>query len=264
MTGYTHSRSGIEQEKPGNDSRPDTPGPDVLRLSRRRAAGALLVAGPVIFLLAEFVAAAAWTDPPYSYTYHFISDLGVHGPSTLFGQYMYSPLAWVMNTGFILFGITILAGIALLRGLSGWRRWTTLVPATLLAVGGVLLGLFPGSGEALEDGTGAYHSMGAFAGFIGANMLAVVLGRMRRRVGFSPGIGRALVTTGVVGLLSTAAYLLMIISSAGDSASGVIGLVERGATHPFLIGLLCAGASVWSRRTLDMPDAHPAAEVKAG
>jgi len=119
------------------------------------------------------------------------------------------------------------------------------------------------TGEALENGTGAYHSMGAFAGFIGANILAVVLGRMRRRVGFSPEIGRALVTTGVVGLLSTTVYLLMIISSAGDSAIGVIGLIERGATHPFLIGLLCAGASIRSRRTLGMLDAHPTAELRA-
>ncbi|WP_409494600.1 hypothetical protein [Amycolatopsis sp. cmx-11-12] len=55
---------------------------------RRRAAGALLVAGPAIFLLAEFISAAVWTDPAYSYTHHFISNLGVHGPSTLFGQYM--------------------------------------------------------------------------------------------------------------------------------------------------------------------------------
>jgi hypothetical membrane protein len=240
-----------------NDTKPEIPATDRRRSSRRRTAGALLVAGPAIFLLAEFIAAAAWTDPPYSYTHHFISSLGVHGPSTLFGQYMYSPLAWVMNTGFILFGMTILAGIVLLRGLSGWRRWATLVPATLLAVGGILLGLFPGSGEALEDGTGEFHSMGAFAGFIGANVLAIMLGRMRRRVGFSPGIGRALITVGVIGLLSTALYLLVIIFSvsAGDSTIGIIGLIERGATHPFLIGLLCAGASMWNRRTVDKLDA---------
>jgi hypothetical membrane protein len=223
----------------------DMPDPTALRLPQRRAAGALLIAGPAIFLLAEFVAAAAWTDPPYSYTYHFISNLGVHGPSTLFGQYMYSPLAWVMNTGFILFGITILAGVVLLRGLSGWRRWAALLPAALLAVGGVLLGLFPGSGEALEDGTGDYHAMGAFAGFIGANVMAIMLGRMRRRVVFSPGIGRALTTVGVIGLLSTTAYLIMIMLSADGSTIGIIGLIERGATHPFLVGLLFAGASIW-------------------
>lgn len=44
--------------------------------------------------------------------------------------------------GFFLFGITILAGAATLRDLSGGRRWAMLVPATLLAVGGILLALF--------------------------------------------------------------------------------------------------------------------------
>lgn len=117
---------------------------------------------------------------------------------------MVSPLAWVTNTGFIVFGLVILAGVTALRGLTGWRRWAVLLPAALLAVGGVLLGLFPGSGEALEEASGDFHSMGAFAGFIGGNVLAIQLGGARRR----------------------------------------LGLVERGATHPFLIGLLCAGASI--------------------
>lgn len=92
--------------------------PGMPLVAQRRAAGALLVAGSAIFWLAEFIAAAAWTDPPYSYTYHYISDLGVRGPSTAFDQYMYSPLAWVMNTGFFLFGIVLFAGVAMLRG---WR-----------------------------------------------------------------------------------------------------------------------------------------------
>lgn len=213
----------------------------------RRAAGALLIAGPAIFLLAEFISAAAWTDPAYSYTRHFISNLGVHGPSTLFGQYMYSPLAWLMNTGFLLFGITILAGVAALRDLSGRRRWAALVPATLLAVGGVLLALYPGSGEALSDGTGEYHSMGAFAGFIGGNALAIVLGRRWRRIGISAGMGRALITVGVIGLISMVLYLAMIFT-AGDSPIGIIGIIERGAVHPFLIGLLCVGVAIWKRK----------------
>ncbi|MGW4411963.1 DUF998 domain-containing protein [Nonomuraea sp. NPDC004702] len=213
--------------------------------AQRRVAGALLIAGPAIFLLGEFVAAAAWTDPAYSYTHHFISNLGVHGPSTLFGQYMYSPLAWVMNAGFLLFGMTILAGVATLRDLSDGRRWAMLAPATLLAVGGVLLALFPGSGEALNNGTGEYHSMGAFAGFVGGNALAIVLGSRWRRIGISPRMGRALITVGVIGLLSMVLYLAMIFTM-GETPIGIIGLIERGAVHPFLIGLICAGASIWN------------------
>lgn len=228
--------------------------PEAQRMTQRRAAGAMLIAGAAIFFLAEFVAAAAWTDPPYSYTYHFISNLGVHGPSTLIGQYMYSPLAWVMNTGFFLFGITVLIGVAALSGLRGRRRWAALIPAALLAIGGVLLGLFPGSGEAMDDGTGEFHGLGAIACFVGGNALVILLGSMHRRVGLAPKLGKVLVAFGVNGLLSTAAFY-------GDIISGVnvvIGLVERGAVYPFLIGLICAGVSIWSRRTLDAPKARPA------
>ncbi|WP_030671369.1 DUF998 domain-containing protein [Streptomyces rimosus] len=225
--------------------------------AQRRSAGRLLIAGPVIFLLAEFTAAMVWTDPAYSYTHHFISNLGVHGPSTLFGQYMYSPLAWVMNAGFFLFGLTILAGIVALRDLAGRGRWATLVPAAMLAVGGVLLALFPGSGEALEDGSGQYHSTGAFLGFVGGNVLAIVLGRRWQRIGVSPRTGRALITVGVIGLVSMAAYLGLIVS-AGDDPVGVIGLIERGAVHPFLIGLICAGAAISKRRGASTAPSLPA------
>ncbi|MYR30417.1 MULTISPECIES: DUF998 domain-containing protein [unclassified Streptomyces] len=232
------------------DSRPDAP-------AQRRSAGRLLIAGPVIFLLAEFIAAMAWTHPAYSYTHHFISNLGVHGPSTLFGQYMYSPLSWVMNAGFFLFGLTILAGVVALRDLAGRGRWATLVPAAMLAVGGVLLALFPGSGEALKDGSGQYHSTGAFLGFIGGNVLAIVLGRRWERIGVSSRMGRALITVGVIGLVSMTAYLGLIVS-AGDDAIGIIGLIERGAVHPFLIGLICAGAAINKRRSAGAPPSLPA------
>lgn len=157
---------------------------------------------------------------------------------------MYSPLAWVMNVGFFLFGITILAGVATLRDLAHGRRWAMLVPAALLAVGGVLLALYPGSGEALKDGSGEYHSMGAFAGFIGGNVLAIILGRRWQRIGASARMGRALITVGMIGLISMLLYLAMIVAS-GDKVIGIIGLIERGAVHPFLIGLACAGAAIW-------------------
>jgi hypothetical protein len=75
----------IGEKKPANPADPEHRS----AAARRRAAGVALSASGFIFFLAEFVAAAAWTDPPYSYTYHYISDWGVHGPSTAFDQYMY-------------------------------------------------------------------------------------------------------------------------------------------------------------------------------
>jgi len=221
--------------------------------SQRRAAGVLLAAGPAVLLLVEFISAAAWTDPPYSYTYNFISNLGVRGPSTLFGQYMASPLYWLMNTGFIVFGIVIFAGVTLLKGLSGTRRLAVMTAALLLAVGGVLLGLFPGSGESLNDGSGEFHTLGAFGGFLSGNVLAIMLGRMHSRIGLSKGTGRALVAVGAVGLLATITYVLVLVN--GGETVGIIGLIERGATHPFLVGTLYAGLSLVRQQSRRDPSA---------
>lgn len=206
-----------------------------------RTAGLAFVASAVIFFLAEFVSAAAWTDPPYSYTYHYISNLGVHGPSEALGQLMYSPLFWVMNTGFFLFGVTAFGGVVLLRGLSGLRRWATLVPAAALAAGSVLLAFFPGSAEAIESGTDAYHGLGALLAIVGGNVLVIVLGRVHRLVGIPPRPARAMVVLGVFGLLSLAAFLAV----AGSGGNVLIGLVERCAVYPLLFGLLCAGWPIW-------------------
>lgn len=66
-----------------------------------------------------------------------------------------------MNTGFFLFGLVVLAGTLMLRGLPGRRRRTLLAAAAALAVGGVVLSLFPGSGEPVDEGAVDYHSLGA-------------------------------------------------------------------------------------------------------
>jgi hypothetical membrane protein len=248
------SHSGLERKEPLNYEKPESLAPEARRIARRRAAGAVLIAGAAIFFLAEFIAAAAWTNPPYSYTYHYISDLGVHGPSKALGQFMYSPLAWVMNTGFFLFGITVLAGVAMLRGLQGWRRWAALTPAALLAAGGVLLALFHGSGEAMKDGTDAYHGLGAFAGIVGGNVLVIVLGRLHRHIGVSRKPGKAMVALGVFGLVSMAGFLAL----AGSGANILVGLVERAAVYPVLIGPICAGVSIWTRRPRNTRQARAA------
>jgi len=231
------------------DAKPETIAADAPRTPQRRAAGAAFAAAAVIFLLAEFVAAAAWTDPPYSYTYHYISDLGVHGPLEALDQYMYSPLAWVMNTGFFLFGITVFVGVAMLNGLRGWRRWVVLIMGTLVGVGGVVLAFFHGDGEADRQGTVDYHSLGAMAAIVGGNVLIIVLGRMHRHLGVARKPGKAMVMLGAFGLVSMVAFLAV----AGSGANVLVGLVERCAVYPVLFGLICAGVSIWSRRPLDTP-----------
>jgi hypothetical membrane protein len=221
-----------------NQTTPETPVVEAHRATRRRIAGGALTAGPGIFFLAEFIAAAAWTDHPYSYTYHYISDLGVHGPVEALDQYMYSPLAWVMNTGFFLFGFTVLAGVVMLQGRPGWRRRTTLVLGGFVALGSALLAFNPGDGQ--ETGVD-YHGLGALASIVGGNVLVIVLGRQRRLIGIAQAPGRSMVVLGTFGLVSMVAFMAV----AGSGANVLVGLVERCAVYPLLIGLICAGMSIW-------------------
>jgi hypothetical membrane protein len=205
-----------------------------------RGAGTALIASGGIYFTAELITAAAWTDPPYSYTYHFISDLGVHGPSTAFGQYMYSPLAWVMNTGFFLFGLAVLAGVLLLRDLPRGRRRALVATAALLAVGSILVALFPGSGEAFDNGTAAYHGLGAFTAFGAGNVLSILLGRSHRLLGFPRRLGRALVALGTLGFVSLVAFMAVL----GSGTDVLIGFFERGIIYPFLIGFMVLGVAL--------------------
>lgn len=233
MTETIDSSPGSTESESSNYGNPETH-----PMIQGRAVGAVLVAGPAIFFLAEFTAAAAWTDPPYSYTYHYISNLGVRGPLKALGQFMNSPLAWVMNTGFFLFGIILFVGVALLRG----RRWSALILAAVVAVGSALLAFFPGSGDP-PDGGVDYHSLGALAAIGGGNVLAIVLGRQHRLVGVARKPARAMLVLGMIGLVSLPAFLAV----AGSGANGLVGLVERVAAYPFLIGFVCVGVSIWSR-----------------
>ncbi|MCS7482529.1 DUF998 domain-containing protein [Umezawaea endophytica] len=226
------------------DTTLETPAQQRLPRPRNRAAGAVLIAGSGVYFTGEFITAAAWTDPPYSYTYHFISNLGVRGPVTAVGQFMYSPLASVMNTGFILFGLITMVGVILLRGLPAGRRVPAIVLGVLLGAGGIMLGLYPGSAENAANGAPDFHALGAAMAFISGNVLAILIGRSHHLLGFSRGLGKALVLSGLLGFVSLIGYGTIL----ANGTSPVVGLVERGIVDPFLIGLMVVGAALLRQR----------------
>ncbi|GAA2694888.1 MULTISPECIES: DUF998 domain-containing protein [Actinosynnema] len=204
-----------------------------------RAAGAALIAGPGVYLAAEFTTAAAWTDPPYSYTHHFISALGVRGPATAFGQFMLSPLAPVMNAGLVLFGLVVLAGVLALP-LPRTRHLPVVVTAAVLAAGSAVVALFPGDGDALDSGAADHHALGAFAAFTAGNALVILLGAAHHPLGVPRRRGRALVALGVLGLAGIVGYVALLAAETGV----LVGLVERTAIYPFLLGLLLLGRAL--------------------
>lgn len=230
--------------------------------NRRWVLGAVLAAvNGIIYLVAEGISAAAWSDPSYSYSYNYISDLGVPEVGEFEGRVIDSPLYWVMNTGFILHGVLFLAVVLLLKDILATRgaRRALVTLAAVHAVGIILVGVFHGSPQATEDGTVVLHGAGALLAIAGGNIAAVVTGAALLRGRTQPltdaaaaadasgsrrhpRLGWAFIGLGVLGIASFL-FLMVIAGSDWD------GIPERLAVYTVMIAeFLTAGAVLAAHR----------------
>lgn len=187
----------------------------------------------VQFFIAQIVVQSAWTTP-FSLTQNFISDLGntTCGPYPLDSQmYVCSPWHAWMNGSFILLGLIILIGAALLGKAfpPGITRAAGLLLLALAGAGIIAVGIFP------EDVNIGYHRIGAAAHFILGNLsmiaMGIALGRARRH----SGLAVYSVISGIVGLLATALFI-------SDHNLGIgTGGMERVAAYPLPLWLIVAG-----------------------
>src|SRR3954469_19518592 len=116
---------------------------------RRPFTAAAFLLGPVVYLAAEAITAAAWNSPSYSYAQNWISDLGSATSGVFQGRELNSPLHVVMNTGFIVQGLLVGVAIVLLsRTIDGRTRRFTSVMGVVIAIGYILVGTFHGSLQA--------------------------------------------------------------------------------------------------------------------
>lgn len=209
-------------------------------IARKVGAAALIVAA-VQWVVGEAVAASAWTNPRYSYSHNFISDLGV--PSCggeLQGRTICSPLYAVMNTSFIAQGVLYaVAAVLLFRLLPGLVSWVYLVLAVVHGVGLTLVGLVHGSPEALADGSMQWHGLGAGLAIFGGNLVSIVVGCTLLRGRAVRWLGITEVALGVFGLASALVLLTMMnIENAG--------VFERCSVYAFIAAELVAGVALLS------------------
>ena len=207
-----------------------------------------LVAAGVLYFITELIAAAAWGNPSYSYARNYVSDLGVTGPrETFLGHDILSPLAWVMNTGFILNGLLALAGVILIiRFRSRARAKALWVLAILFALGISLVGAFHGSLLSARAGTLAFHFGGAPVAILCGNAIAIVAGLSFREFALGSWFRPVMMTLGIVGILGLGAEILII----GGAPTFPAGIFERVAVYSILVSQLVWGLSllVHSRR----------------
>lgn len=226
-------------------TRPTTGRPSVLRTGAPARTGALLLLlGPLISWLAEFITASAWQDPPYAPLYNWISHLGLPEAETAFGQYANSPLAWVMNTGWVLYGTLLIVGAFLLFDLRrGWLPRVLVLLAIVSGVGVSLLAIFHGSNENVANGTAVFHFLGAQGALITGNAFAIFAGIYGARLSLSPGWSRTLIVVGGIGLVSFIVFMVDVRS--GNAWN--LGLFERGATYAVMASHLIVGSLSFRR-----------------
>src|SRR6266496_1282580 len=117
---------------------------DTARTIRR---GAIVWMLAIQFFIAQIIAQSAWTTP-FSLTTNFISDLGNTscGPYPVgSSKYVCSPWHAGMNLSFIVLGVIILLGAALIYQAfpPGRTRTIGLGLLALAGLGPILVGLFP-------------------------------------------------------------------------------------------------------------------------
>ncbi len=208
----------------------------------RPLAAATFLLGPVIYLAAEAIAAAAWKSPTYSYADNWISDLGSATAGVFQGRELNSPLHVVMNTGFIVQGILFgIAAVLLSRTLSG-RRTFTAVMGVVTMIGYVLVGTFHGSLQAQQNGTLPLHFTGATLAIVGGNVLALVLGIHWRKTPETRLIGLISIIVGAFGLVSVTALFLTF------DAGLPSGAIERGSVYTIVIWQLAVAVALLRSR----------------
>ncbi|HET9174619.1 MAG TPA: DUF998 domain-containing protein [Candidatus Saccharimonadales bacterium] len=190
--------------------------------------------GPVVWILsvqyfiAQVVVAAAWPNG-YSWQRNFISDLG----STICGQYsgraVCSPDHTLMNSSFILLGVTMALGSLLIYQEFRAHRASRL-GFGLMALGGVgstLVGLFP------ENVVPALHATGAVLALLIGNISLVVLAFALKRV---PLVLRCY--TAVSGVFSIMMFILFTLNIRFGLGQGTL---ERLVSYPQTIWLIGFG-----------------------
>lgn len=192
------------------------------------------IAGPLLFLIAQFVAQSAWRTP-YSWMANPISDLGaVHCQRTGTGyplpRYVCSPLHGVMNVSVVALGVLLAGGVLLTarcwgRGVASRGARSLLIVA---AAGAVLVGLVP------EDVNLGAHVLGALFGIAVGNGGLILAGLIRRA---SP-LGRLRPLTLPLGIVAMAATVPLFT---GLTPAAWFGGMERLALYPLRCWMVIAG-----------------------
>ena len=131
---------------------------------KTKVAGIIFILGSLYYMVAEAISAAffnaSFTD---TYIFNTISALGIPNSD--------SPLFWLMNSAFILIGLTLIFGnFSKFKDFISKNRLVFYIFTLITSFGVIIVGLIHG-GNPLTSG---YHTLGAVMAILGGNILLVL------------------------------------------------------------------------------------------
>ena len=134
---------------------------------KSKVAGIVFIIGSLYYIIAEAVSATFFKASIFeTYIFHTISELGIPNPN--------SPLFWLMNSAFILVGLTLLfASFYRFKDFIIKNKIIYYIFSVITALGVIIVGLIHG-GNPLTSG---YHTLGAVMAILGGNILLILVSR---------------------------------------------------------------------------------------
>ena len=132
---------------------------------KSKLAGLIFIFGSIYYFIAEFISALFFKDSLLNlYLFHTISELGIPN--------LYSPLFWLMNSAFIIIGLTLIMGIFFkFKDLIIKNKIVFYILTLITSFGVIIVALIHG-GNPLTSG---YHTLGAVMAILGGNIFLVLI-----------------------------------------------------------------------------------------
>ena len=156
---------------------------------KSKIAGIVFIFGSLYYLLAEAISAFSFNDLlTNTYLFHTISELGIPNIN--------SPLAFLMNSAFVIIGLTFIFGnFYKLKDFIIKNKVVFYILTIVAAIGVIIVALIH-AGNPVTDG---YHSLGAIMAILGGNLLLIIISRSMDKF---ETYQKVTLTLGIIGLIA--------------------------------------------------------------
>lgn len=203
------------------------------RINLEKISSVILILGPIYFIIVEFISILySNVNVINAYAFHTISELGVPIGSIYKGMIStYSPMFMIMNSAFIIVGLTLIIGISFsLQKYISKNNFLVDLFAIIASIGVILVGIF----HATDGLLGVFHLIAALMIILGGNLLLIFVSKY---VNLNDNYEKISKYLGIFGLIAIVIMLIFRFSYLQDYQA----IFERCAVYPLVLWSFITG-----------------------